>query len=92
MTPTVSRMVHYIDSPAAACRAAVITEVTDAGRRDGTIGLACLSPRGLSFAEARFDPGRDAGPGDTSAGLCGSRAYPAGTWHWPARIPEETLS
>jgi hypothetical protein len=79
------------------CRAACITEVywqhtyDEAGNKTGPsvpdpeqhVSLAVYNPTGMFFnGGIPFDEGP---PEDAGTGLCGGRAFPGGTWHWPAR-------
>lgn len=77
--PSVGRIVHYTSygTPGgeypSACRAAIVTEVSDPNGVDadlGKIGLAVLNPEGMFFNRA-------VGYDETNAG---------GTWHWPERV------
>jgi hypothetical protein len=94
MRPSVCRMVHYVSygTPGGeygrACRAAVVTEVADDPDADMTAGLAVLNPEGMFFNRSvAYYEGELLSPGETRRGLCGSREYAGGTWHWPAREP-----
>lgn len=74
MTPTVSRMVHYVSygTPGgeytSQCRAAVVTEA----RTSGSVSLAVLNPTGLFFNDD----------------VAYSEDHKGGTWHWPERAPD----
>lgn len=111
-TPSVVRMVHYVDDSTHKCRAAIITEVAGAGQKlltepDGrehgsdevVVGLAVLSPSGMSFRRAAYHDGGET-PGDSACPHqphaempfrycpqpgCGWReaSLQGGTWHWP---------
>lgn len=72
MTPSVSRIVHYVDAGSVVCRAAVVTEVTTGGQ----VGLCVLEPGGMFFVRVVQE-----------AGLIENTVmYPPGTWHWPERV------
>lgn len=70
------------------------------GTRPGkaTVGLAVLNPTGLFFhpvtaGGADFDPGEPCATCAEDAdkgGLCDPRHYEPGSWHWPARVDEDT--
>ena len=84
MKPSVGRIVHYVSygTPGGEygkeCRAAVVTEVNG-----DFAGLCVLNPTGQFFNRSiPHDEGSAEGPG---TGLCGSRAFDGGTWHWPER-------
>lgn len=78
MIPTIGRIVHYVSRGGAdgsfpsTCRAAVVTEVPDAGASPQALGLAVLTPDGLFFD--RTIPYHAGG-------------HP-GSWHWPEGTPE----
>jgi hypothetical protein len=94
--PSVARMVHYVSHGSLdgtypmACRAAVVTEVTQHPEADPTVGLCVMNPTGLFLNPAiPCDLGTDPAeiPGEYPATqLCDGRWYKGGTWHWPARI------
>ena len=70
------------------------------GSRAGkhTVGLAVLNPTGLFFhpvsaGGADYDPGEPLGADRADAdseGLCSPRQFEGGSWHWPARVDEDT--
>lgn len=75
--PTVGSIVHYSsygspggEFPAAACRAAIVTEVGD-----NSIGLAVYNPTGMWF-------NRDVKESAASGNPCHGAP---GTWHWPTK-------
>lgn len=79
--PSVGRVVHYVSygTPGgeyqSECRAAVVTELTDAAVHEETgvpqpLGLAVLNPTGMFF-------NRHVEHDEAKAG---------GTWHWPERV------
>lgn len=107
MQPTIGRIVHYVARGSAdgkfppACRAATITEVSDAGR----VGLMVANPTGLFFHplddnggceyhDGAETPGSPDCPNDASHGspfrycACGwiEASHRGGTWHWPERV------
>lgn len=105
MQPSVGRIVHYVSygTPAGEygkeCRAAVVTEVTDAH----TVGLCVLNPTGLFLNQGvqYHAGGEQAGtpecPQAESHGnpfrycACGwiEAAFQGGTWHWPEQVPRD---
>ena len=97
--PSVSQMVHYVSygTPGgeyvSACRAAVVTEVTEHPDADMTAGLAVLNPEGMFFKRGvPCDLGSEQAPVPATAydtvpePLCDGRWYAGGSWHWPARV------
>ncbi len=97
--PSVSKNVHYVSygTPGGeypmACRAAVITEVTEHPDADMTVGLAVHSPTGTFFNRGvPCDLGSKLAPVPVTAydtvpaPLCDGRWHAGGTWHWPAII------
>lgn len=82
--PSVGRIVHYVARGSAdgvfpaVCRAAVVTEVTDAGLPEKKISLCVLNPTGVFFDQNV--PYDDQGPIDEDGTPRG------GTWHWPERV------
>jgi hypothetical protein len=93
--PSVCDPVHYVSygTPGGeysrACRAAVVTEVTEHPDADATAGLAVLNPEGMFFKRGvPCDLGELLKPGESRRYLCGGRDYAGGTWHpRPARGP-----
>ena len=75
--PSVGRVVHYVSygTPGgeypSVCRAAIVTEVEDAGEPDPTVGLAVLNPEGMFF-NREVEQDED--------------GHRGGTWHWPERV------
>jgi len=97
-SPFVGRMVHYVSygTPGGeyqmACRAAVITEVTQHPEGGMTAGLAVLNPTGMFFSrDIPCDLGSEQAPIPATAWDtvpepgCDGRWHAGGTWHWPAR-------
>lgn len=73
-TPTVGRMVHYVNAEPVAHYAAVIT-AHDTRQRDvapgPVVSLTIFHPAGLSFAKLVEHDATGARPG---------------SWHWPERV------
>ncbi|MEX5636528.1 hypothetical protein [Parafrankia sp. FMc2] len=83
-TPSVGRIVHYASfgTPGgeykAACRAAVITEVSAVPHEgSGCVGLAVLNPTGTFFNQH----------------ICQDEdSHAGGTWHWPEQVSAPSAS
>lgn len=81
--PTINRAVHYVSAGSAdgrfpsVCRAAIVTEVPDAGSQDaevGRVGLVVMNPTGFFFHPIK----------DNGSVYDGDTKKPC-TWHWPER-------
>jgi hypothetical protein len=81
--PSIGRIVHYVSygTPGAEykseCRAAIITEVSDAEHIDapGRVGLCVLNPTGIFFRSL------------ADGGCLHDEAGARGCWvHWPERV------
>jgi hypothetical protein len=94
--PAVGRIVHYVSygTPPRmdgsqvyprACRAAVITEVTDADP-DGVnpiVGLLVANPTGIFLDRQIPHDGGRVPRDNTPTELCTGAEHAGGTWHWP---------
>jgi hypothetical protein len=89
MTPSVGHIVHYVSygTPGGEygkrCRAAVVTEVSDADPK--RVGLMVANPSGLFFHELAAGGCRYQDPG---SGVPAPHGAAGGTWHWPERAEE----
>lgn len=88
MTPSVNRQVHYVSAGSMdgkyppVCRAATITEVSDAGTEhaaEGRVGLMVVNPTGIHFRPLVEGGARHLEPEQDEA----LQPY---TWHWPERV------
>lgn len=77
--PSVGRIVHYVafgspggKFPVGACRAAIVTQITDPGSAHGAmLDLAVFNPAGMYFVLCPEDQdGKE-----------------PGSWHWPEYVP-----
>lgn len=82
--PTVNRQVHYVSAGSAdgkypsVCRAATITEVSEASTEhaeEGRVGLMVVNPTGIHFRP--LSEGGAVNDEETKAPY---------TWHWPERV------